>query len=209
MTSSYAEVYGSWRKDPGRVLDGSGLGNRLVHKAQTAFDPDLGVLWPLVSRWSHQHLLQLSRPACVRWTRRSGRASSMTARSPAAKRTISYNEMLADVEAFAGALSDKGVAKGDRVVIYMPMVPEALVAMLACARLGAVHSVVFGGFAASELATRIEDSQAKLMVSPPPAASNRGGSWPISRLLDAAIEQSRHKPDMRRSFCSASSIAAK
>jgi propionyl-CoA synthetase len=81
------------------------------------------------------------------------------------KQTITYKELLDRVSKFAGALRDLGVEKGDRVVVYMPMVPEALVAMLACARLGAVHSVVFGGFAAKELAIRINDAKPKVMVS--------------------------------------------
>ncbi|HHD56278.1 MAG TPA: propionyl-CoA synthetase, partial [Desulfobulbaceae bacterium] len=72
------------------------------------------------------------------------------------KRTITYKEFLEQVSVFAGALRDQGVEKGDTVIIYMPMIPEALVSMLACARIGAVHSVVFGGFAANELAIRID-----------------------------------------------------
>jgi propionyl-CoA synthetase len=80
-------------------------------------------------------------------------------------RKISYREMLAEVEAFAAVLQDQGVSKGDRVVLYMPMIPEALVAMLACTRLGAVHSVVFGGFAARELATRIDDAKPKVVIT--------------------------------------------
>lgn len=79
-------------------------------------------------------------------------------------RTFSYAELLAEVAAFGGVLRQLGVQQGDRVVIYMPMIPEAVVAMLACARIGAVHSVVFGGFAAHELATRIDDSQAKSTI---------------------------------------------
>ncbi|MFG3756946.1 AMP-binding protein, partial [Klebsiella pneumoniae] len=73
--------------------------------------------------------------------------------------TLTYGEMLEEVKTLAAVLQDFGVAKGDRVLLYMPMVPEAMVAMLACARIGAVHSVVFGGFAAKELATRIDDAQ--------------------------------------------------
>jgi propionyl-CoA synthetase len=72
-------------------------------------------------------------------------------------RKITYNELSKDVNAFAGLLVEKGITKGDRVIIYMPNIPEAAVAMLACARLGAMHSVVFGGFAAPELAVRIRD----------------------------------------------------
>ena len=78
---------------------------------------------------------------------------------------ITYGELQHKVAHFAGALKVQGVGKGDRVIIYMPMVPEATIAMLACARIGAVHSVVFGGFAPNELATRIEDAKPKLMIS--------------------------------------------
>lgn len=81
------------------------------------------------------------------------------------KRTYTYRELLTETAAFAGALRNLGVTKGDRVVLYMPMIPEAVIAMLACARLGAVHSVVFGGFAAHELATRIDDAQPVVIVS--------------------------------------------
>src|SRR4051812_1573033 len=79
--------------------------------------------------------------------------------------TMTYRELRDAVARFAGALAAQGVERGDRVIVYMPMVPEAVVAMLACARIGAVHSVVFGGFAANELASRIEDAQAKAIVS--------------------------------------------
>ena len=81
------------------------------------------------------------------------------------KRSITYAELLADVRRLAGALVGAGVGKGDRVVIYMPMVPEAVVAMLACARIGAVHSVVFGGFAPAELAARIDDARPKVVLT--------------------------------------------
>ena len=109
------------------------------------------------------------------------------------QRTISYAELLDLVSRCAGALANLGVVKGDRVIIYMPMVPEAAIAMLACARLGAVHSVVFGGFSARELSTRIEDAKPKVMVA---------GSCGIEPnrvvhykpLLDQAIEMSNHKP---------------
>ncbi|MGL6249334.1 MAG: AMP-binding protein, partial [Billgrantia desiderata] len=110
------------------------------------------------------------------------------------KRTLTYREMRDEVALFAGALEGLGVEKGDRVVIYMPMVPEALVAMYACARLGAVHSVVFGGFAPHELAVRIDDAKPKVVV-----AASCGVE--IDRVIAyqpniaAAIELSEHKPD--------------
>ena len=108
-------------------------------------------------------------------------------------RRISYRELQAEVAVLAGALRGLGVGRGDRVVIYMPMVPEAVMAMLACARLGAVHSVVFGGFAANELAVRIEDAQPKVVMSASCGIEvNRIVEY--KPLLDRAIEMSSHKP---------------
>ncbi len=112
------------------------------------------------------------------------------------KSKITYADLLTRVASFAGALKANGIEKGDRVIIYMPMVPEALVAMLACARLGAIHSVVFGGFAAHELAVRIDDATPKAII----AAScglEPGRTIDYKPLLDGAIEQAAHKPD----FC--------
>ncbi len=109
-------------------------------------------------------------------------------------KTITYRELRDQVACFAGALRQQGVTKGDRVVIYMPMIPESLVAMYACARLGAVHSVVFGGFAAKELATRIDDAKPKLIVS---ASCGIEGKKVIEYkpLLDEAIRLSTAKPE--------------
>jgi propionyl-CoA synthetase len=109
-------------------------------------------------------------------------------------RTLTYVELLDQVSRFGGALRALGVDKGDRVVIYMPMVPEAVVAMLACARIGAVHSVVFGGFAPGELAARIEDAEPKVVVT---ASCGIEPSRVVEYkpLLDAAVERSSHKPD--------------
>ena len=107
---------------------------------------------------------------------------------------ITYAELTDRVARFAGALAKLGVGKGDRVILYLPMVPEAAIAMLACARLGAVHSVVFGGFAANELATRIDDCQPKVIV----AAScglEPGRVVAYKPLVDAAIGLARHKPE--------------
>jgi len=110
------------------------------------------------------------------------------------KRVITYAELQDLVARFGGVLAGLGVTKGDRVIIYMPMVPEALIAMLACARIGAVHSVVFGGFSAHELSTRINDAKPKVIVA---------GSCGIEPnrvvhykpLLDRAIEEATHKPE--------------
>jgi propionyl-CoA synthetase len=108
-------------------------------------------------------------------------------------RTYTYRELQNEVSKFAGLLVAQGVGKGDRVIIYMPMVPEALIAMLACARIGAIHSVVFGGFASHELAVRINDAQPKVMVSASCGIEvNR--TIPYKPLLDDAISQATSKP---------------
>ena len=110
------------------------------------------------------------------------------------KKTYTYTEFRDEVALFAGVLRELGVGKGDRVVIYLPMIPEALVSMLACARLGAVHSVVFGGFAAHELALRIADARPKVVVSASCGIEiNRVIDY--KALLDQAIEESAHKPE--------------
>ncbi len=108
-------------------------------------------------------------------------------------RTLSYRQLLTDVARFAGVLSALGVVKGDRVVIYMPMTPEALIAMYACARIGAIHSVVFGGFAAPELAVRIDDATPKVVVSASCGIEVKR-IVEYKPLLDRALELSRHKP---------------
>ena len=110
------------------------------------------------------------------------------------KQHISYTQLLEKTSLLAGSLLKKGITKGDRVIIYMPMVPEAIVAMLACARIGAIHSVVFGGFASHELAVRIDDAQPKIIL----AAScgiEPGRVIEYKPLIDGAIELSEHKPE--------------
>ncbi|MEE7455487.1 propionyl-CoA synthetase [Methylorubrum populi] len=158
-----------------------------------AFDPDQGVY----GRWFPDARLNVCRNAVDRHAQ-GARAdqAAIIHDSPVTgtKRTISYRALQDEVSVLAGILADLGVGKGDRVVIYMPMVPEALFGMLACARIGAIHSVVFGGFAANELAARIEDAAPKVIL----AASC--GIEPArvvayKPLLDAAIERSSHKPD--------------
>jgi len=108
-------------------------------------------------------------------------------------KTITYRDLREMVATFAGLLAEQGVVRGDRVVIYMPMVPEAVVAMLACARLGAIHSVVFGGFASNELAVRIDDAQPKVIVCAS-CGIEPGRVVAYKPLLDRAIEMARHKP---------------
>lgn len=124
-----------------------------------------------------------------------------------AKRTYSYSELLDETARFAGVLAERGVAKGDRVLIYMPMIPEAVVGMLACARIGAIHSVVFGGFAANELAKRIDDAKPKVIL----AAScglEPARIVPYKPLVDQAVEMSESGIDsvilFQREACRAS-----
>jgi propionyl-CoA synthetase len=110
-------------------------------------------------------------------------------------RTLTYRELRDETALFAGALAANGIGKGDRVIIYMPMVPEAIVAVMACARIGAVHSVVFGGFAANELATRIDDAKPKAIVSAS-CGIEPSRVIPYKPLLDQAIELASHTPDI-------------
>ena len=110
------------------------------------------------------------------------------------KKTFTFKTLRDEVALFAGVLADQGVRKGDRVIIYMPMVPEAVIAMLACARLGAVHSVVFGGFAANELAVRIDDATPRVMVSAS-CGIEPGRVVEYKPLLDEAIRLAQHKPE--------------
>ena len=110
------------------------------------------------------------------------------------KSTLTYAELQQQTAKFAGMLAGLGVEKGDRIIIYMPMIPQAVVAMLGCARLGAIHSVVFGGFAAAELAKRIDDCTPKVMISAS-CGHEPGRIVEYKPLLDGAIETANHKPD--------------
>ena len=110
------------------------------------------------------------------------------------KKQFTYNELKIKVSKFAGALRNQGVNKGDRVIIYMPMIPEAVIAMLACGRVGAIHSVVFGGFASSELASRIDDSKAKVIVTAS-CGFEPGKTVEYKPLVDAAVKMASHKID--------------
>ena len=110
------------------------------------------------------------------------------------QKKITYAELKDQVSIFAGALTSQGIKKGDRVIIYMPMIPEAAIAMLGCARIGAIHSVVFGGFAANELAGRIDDSKAKIILSAS-CGYEPGRTIEYKPLLKKAIELAKHKPE--------------
>ena len=110
-------------------------------------------------------------------------------------RKYTYRELTEETARFAGALSALGVERGSRIIIYMPMIPEIAIAMLACARLGAIHSVVFGGFASNELAVRIDDAQPVAVISAS-CGLEPGRTVEYKPLLDKAIEIANHKPNV-------------
>jgi len=193
--AGYEAEMARWRADPqgwwmarAREIDWFAPPSR-------AFDPGLGTY----GRWFPDGRLNTCHNAVDRHVAEGrGEQPAIVHDSPitGSVRTLTYAELLARVAKLAGALAARGVAAGDRVVIYMPMVPEAAIAMLACARLGAVHSVVFGGFAAAELAARVEDAKPRAVI----AAScglEPGRVVPYKPLLDAALGMSAHKPE----FC--------
>ena len=193
LPGRYPEVYAAASRDPeafwldaAKALDWSSAPTR-------AFDADQGPY----GRWFPDGTLNACHNAVDRHAD-GARAGQPAIRydSPVTgtKRSITYAELREEVATLAAVLADLGVAKGDRVLLYMPMVPEALFGMLACARLGAVHSVVFGGFAANELAVRLDDARPKVVL----AAScgiepNRTVAY--KPLLDAAVATAGHKPD--------------
>ncbi|MBW8269187.1 AMP-binding protein [Caldovatus aquaticus] len=190
--SRYDEVYAAWRRDPEGYWAEAARGVAWDRPPERIFDPALGVY----GRWFPGGRLNTCFNAVDRHVAagRGGQAaivwdSAMTGRCE----TLTYAGLQSRVAKLAGALAARGVGKGDRVVIYMPMVPEAPIAMLACARLGAIHSVVFGGFAAAELAARIADARPKAIVSAS-CGLEPGRVVKYKPLLDAAIDLSPHKP---------------
>ncbi len=160
---------------------------------KTILDQDENGVW----RWFHGGRLNTAWLALDRHVAEGrGDQTALIYDSPVTGqiRRYSYAELTERVARVAGGLSALGVGKGDRVVIYMPMVPEAAVAMLACARLGAIHSVVFGGFAAPELATRIDDARPKVILTAS-CGIEFTNVIPYKPLLDGAIERAAHTPD--------------
>ncbi len=191
--SRYGEVYESWRKDP-ESFWANAASDVVWHKPfDKVFDGDAGIY----GRWFVGGECNTSYNCVDRHVAEGrGNQTAIIYDSPVTgtERSLTFAELLDEVETFAAVLADKGVRKGDRVVIYMPMVPETVVAMLATARLGAVHSVVFGGFAAAELAVRINDAMPKAVVSAS-CGVEPGRIVHYKPLLDAAIEMADHKPD--------------
>ena len=191
--SRYDEAYAAWKADPGGFWSRAAQAIEWDVAPTRAFDATMGVY----GRWFPDGRLNTCHNALDRHvTAGRGEQAAIIWDSPITGRaaTITYARLLDRVARIAGALAARGVGKGDRVIVYMPMVPEAAIAMLACARLGAVHSVVFGGFAAAELAARIADAKPKAIVSAS-CGLEPGRLVKYKPLLDAAIALSPHKPD--------------
>ncbi len=190
--SRYHEVYARSMRDPEGFWGEVAAEIDWYEPAKKVFDPSQGVY----GRWFAGGVCNTCYNALDRHVA-GGRArqTALIYDSPMTrtKAAYSYAELLAEVKTLAAVIADFGVGKGDRVILYMPMVPEAVMAMLACARIGAVHSVVFGGFAAKELATRIDDAKPKLILSAS-CGLEPGRVVAYKPLLDEAIRLSAHKP---------------
>jgi len=194
MTASrYPEEYAAWQADPEAWWMRAAAGLAWDRAPERAFDASLGAF----GQWFPGARLNVCRNALDRHVDAGrGAQPALVWDSPAAgeQRTLTYAELRDATARLAGALAAAGVRAGDRVVITMPMVPEAVMAMLACARLGAVHSVVFAGFAAPELAKRIEDARPRVVVSAS-CGLEPGRLVAYKPLLDEAIALSAHKPE--------------
>ncbi len=195
MASRYHEVYQGWKHDPLGFWASAAEEIDWVSRSGRVFDPDQGQYGRWFPDWECNTCYN-----CLDRHIEGGRSgqAALIYDSPVTGRKASYTyaELLAEVDALAAVLADRGLEKGDRAILYMPMIPQAVMAMLACARLGVIHSVVFGGFAANELATRIDDATPKAII----AAScgiEPGRVIAYKPLMDAAIDLSSHKPD----FC--------
>lgn len=191
--SRYDEVYGNWQRDPEGFW------------AEAAEAIDWTKRWDRVlddsAAPSYRWFVGAETNTCVNAVDRHvaagrGKQPAIIYDSPVTDtiRAITYAELQDETARCAGMLRQLGVQKGDRVIIYMPMVPETAIAMLACTRIGAIHSVVFGGFASNELATRINDARPKVILS---ASCGVEGTKviPYKPLLDGAIDMAKHKPD--------------
>src|SRR5215470_17860054 len=192
-SSRYHEVYAHWQRDPEGFWAEAAADIDWYEKPKKIFDASAGIY----GRWFvggtcntcynalDRHVLagRNDQPALIYDTPVTNTV-----------KTFTYGRMLSEVQMLGAMLREFGVEKGDRVIIYMPMIPEAVFAMLACARIGAIHSVVFGGFAAKELATRIDDCRPKVILS---ASCGIEGARvvPYKLLLDEAIARSEFPPE--------------
>ncbi len=191
--NAYQDIYKNWQNNPYEFWLKAANAIDWSKSPKVALDPESGVY----GRW----FPDATGNTCYNCIDRHiaagrGDQAAIIYDSPVTnhKSTYSYNQLFDEVTALATAIQDLGVKRGDRVIIYMPMIPQAAFAMLACARIGAIHSVVFGGFAPKELATRIDDAKPNLILS---ASCGIEPSRTIAYkpLLDEAIELAAHKPD--------------
>ena len=191
--SRYAEVYASWKKDPEAFWAEAAKEISWYKLWDKVFDPYMGEY----GRWFAGAECNTAYNCLDRHVERGRggqKALIFDSAYTATSKAYTYSELTHEVATLAGVLHDLGVRKGDRVIIYMPMIPEAVFAMLACARIGAIHSVVFGGFAAPELATRITDAKPVVMMTAS-CGIEPGRVVAYKPLLDKAIELSEHKPN--------------
>jgi propionyl-CoA synthetase len=190
--SRYHDVYARWKSDPVGFWEEAAREIDWIKPADRIFDRDAGPY----GRWFVGALCNTCHNAVDRHVATRGDQAAIIYDSPVTgtKQTLTYAQLQEEVATLAAVLQDMGVGKGDRVILYMPMIPQAAIGMLACARLGAIHSVVFGGFAPKELATRIDDAGPKAILS---ASCGLEGSRvvPYKPLLDEAISLSAAKPD--------------
>jgi propionyl-CoA synthetase len=190
--SRHPQVYAAWKADPSAFWAEAAREIDWFKPAEKVFDPDAGVYgrWFVGAECNTCHNAVDRHVAAGR-----GEQAAIIYDSPLAnaKRKLTYAELLDEVRTLGAVLQGMGVEKGDRVILYMPMIPEAAIAMLACARIGAIHSVVFGGFAAKELATRIDDAAPKAVLSAS-CGLEPGRIVAYKPLLDEAIEIARNKP---------------
>ncbi len=189
--SGYRQTYDQWLADPQAFWAEAAREISWIKAPERIFDPEAGVY----GRWFPDARVNACYNAIDRHVEGGrGDQAAIYYDSPVTgtKRTVSYRELLGETAALAAVLQDLGVAAGDRVLIYMPMIPEALVAMFACARIGAVHSVVFGGFAAKEVATRIDDAEPKVILTAS-CGIEPGRIVEYKPLLDLAIGLSKAK----------------
>jgi propionyl-CoA synthetase len=192
MASRYSEVYAAWKADPHGFWADAASAIDWFERPARIFEPAGGTY----GHWFPDGVTNTCHNCLDRHVEAGrGEQPAFIYDSPVTGRIerISYADLLADVKAMAAIYRKLGVDKGDRIIIYMPMIPQAAIAMLAAARIGAVHSVVFGGFAANELAMRIDDCQAKLVVSAS-CGLEPGRTVAYKPLLDQAIETASHKP---------------
>ncbi|APG86328.1 AMP-dependent synthetase and ligase [Sinorhizobium americanum CCGM7] len=192
MASRYSDVYAAWKADPSGFWSEAAEAIDWFERPRRIFDAELGTY----GHWFPDGVTNTCYNCLDRHVK-AGRAeqTAFIYDSPVTGRIekISYAALLADLKAMAAVYGKLGIGKGDRIIIYMPMIPEAAIAMLAAARIGAVHSVVFGGFAANELAVRIDDCRPKLVVSAS-CGLEPGRTVAYKPLLDQAIEIANNKP---------------